>query len=65
MLRFGNGKCRKKFQYLIPAVLMELPGDWVSLTGFIDAEGLKIESLVIQDEYPDCTLKYEMEYMAS
>ncbi len=54
-IRIAKGKERRKhrFAYLIPAVLMELPGAWVRITGSIDAVGVKIERMEILKAYPE------------
>lgn len=52
--RIAKGRARQpeKFSYLIPAVLMELPGGWVRLDGNIDEDGLKIQKVELLKEHP-------------
>ena len=53
-LRTLKGKARqpRKFTYLIPALLMELPGTWVRLTGEINPVGVKIKKVELLEDYP-------------
>lgn len=53
-MRLAKKKKEKqhKFQYLIPAVLMELPGEWIRVSGKINAKGLNIEKIELLREYP-------------
>ncbi|MCD7883722.1 MAG: hypothetical protein LUI87_08480 [Lachnospiraceae bacterium] len=49
------GKRKKKncrFCYLIPALLMELPGEWVRVTGVIDERGAEVQKIEIFPNYP-------------
>ncbi|MCD7955217.1 MAG: hypothetical protein LUG93_05575 [Lachnospiraceae bacterium] len=49
------GKKRKKSQhfcYLIPALLMELPGEWVRVTGVIDEKGVEVRKIELFPDYP-------------
>ena len=41
-----------KFSYLIPSVLLELPGNWTKLTGEINTVGLKIWRVELLLEHP-------------
>ena len=41
-----------KFSYVIPASLMELPGNWVRLTGNITATGVQIWKIELLIEHP-------------
>lgn len=41
----GKKDRRRSFCYLIPAVLMELPGDWIRVQGEIDADGVQIRRI--------------------
>ena len=41
-----------KFSYIIPAFLMELPGNWVRLTGKITAFGVQIWKVELLREHP-------------
>lgn len=52
--RIAKGKARRpeKFTYLVPAILMELPGEWVRLAGNIDEAGLKIQKVELLKEHP-------------
>lgn len=52
--RIAKGKARRpeNFTYLIPAILMELPGGWVRLDGNIDAAGVKINRIELLEEHP-------------
>ncbi len=61
-LRLGKGKSRaKKFCYLIPATLMDLPGEWVRLGGIIDTTGVKIRQVYILKELPGLQKKKKSE----
>lgn len=53
-IRIAKGKARRshKFVYVVPAVLMELPGGWVRLTGDIDAVGVHIKKVEILNIHP-------------
>ncbi len=53
-MRIAKGKARKRqnFQYFVPAVLMELPGNWVRICGDIDAVGVTVKRVEILKEYP-------------
>jgi hypothetical protein len=48
----GNARRPHKFTYLIPGVLMELPGNWVRLTGNIDSVGVKVKKVELLKEHP-------------
>lgn len=54
-LRLSGGKGRKqhRFRYLAPAVLAELPGQWVQITGSIDRDGVTLRRVVILASYPN------------
>lgn len=47
--RIAKGKTQKsrRFQYLVPAALMELPGNWVQISGTINAIGVTVEKVEI------------------
>lgn len=53
-IRIAKGKARRShnFTYLIPAVLMELPGIWIRLVGDIDAVGVNIKKVELLNEHP-------------
>lgn len=53
-IRIAKGKERRGriFSYLVPSVLMELPGEWVHLTGMIDAEGVHIKKIELLNAHP-------------
>ena len=53
-LRIAKGRKDKKhsFVYIIPAVLMELPGNWIRLSGNIDAAGVNVREVEILEEHP-------------
>ena len=53
-LRTEKGKARKthKFTYCIPAPLMEVPGEWVRLSGEINPIGVKVNRVELLKEYP-------------
>ena len=48
-LRVAKGKQARprRFTYYIPAVLMELPGDWVTVSGRIDGHGVNVKYISI------------------
>lgn len=48
----GRTKRKQEFQYLVPAVLMELPGNWVRICGDIDAVGVNVKKVEILREHP-------------
>lgn len=52
--RVAKGRAKKKqfFQYLVPAVLMELPGNWVRISGDIDAVGVSVKRVELLREHP-------------
>ncbi len=52
--RFAKGKEKKwrKFTYVIPAILMELPGAWVKVSGSVDAKGVEVQRVEVLEEYP-------------
>ncbi|MCD7817603.1 MAG: hypothetical protein LUH07_00910 [Lachnospiraceae bacterium] len=53
----GRKKRESSFSYLIPAILMELPGEWVRITGKIDAIGVTVWKVEILSRYPDFKMK--------
>lgn len=55
-IRIASGKERRKkrVSYTIPAVLMELPGDWVRVHLEIDSVGVIVRSVEILNGYPKC-----------
>ena len=57
-LRISKGTARKahKFTYLVPAILMELPGEWVRLSGEICPIGVKVKKVELLQE---CSFLYE------
>ena len=52
--RIAKGKSPKKqqFMYIIPAVLMELPGNWVKINGNIDAVGVNVNRIEMLKQHP-------------
>lgn len=59
-LRFAKGKKNSRdFSYVIPAVLMELPGSWVRMQGVINSEGVNIESVELFKVHPCFSEKFE------
>lgn len=53
-IRLAKAKEKKShlFTYLVPAALMELPGSWVSLAGYINSAGVHISKVELLKEYP-------------
>lgn len=53
-IRIATGKARRphKFSYLVPSVLMELPGRWVRISGDIDAVGINVKKVELIREHP-------------
>ena len=53
-IRIAKGKRNRKhkFTYLIPSVLMELPGEWVRINGDLDEVGLIVKKVEILAEFP-------------
>ena len=52
-IRTTKGRERiHKFSYLIPSVLLELPGNWTRLTGEINAAGVKVWKVELLLEHP-------------
>lgn len=53
-IRVAKGKNRhaRSFSYLIPSVLMELPGGWVRLAGSINAAGVHIKKIELLSTHP-------------
>lgn len=54
-LRFAKGKARKTRHYrcVIPAPLMELPGNWVKVNFAVDAVGVTIRRAALLWSYPE------------
>lgn len=52
--RIAKGRKDKKqdFAYVIPAILMELPGNWIRVSGEIDAVGVRVRKVEILNEHP-------------
>lgn len=52
--RIAKGKSPKKqsFMYIVPAILMELPGNWVKISGNIDAVGVNVNKIEMLSQYP-------------
>nr|WP_296957223.1 hypothetical protein [uncultured Mediterraneibacter sp.] len=48
----GRKNRKHKFIYLIPSVLMDLPGEWVKLGGDLDEVGLTVKRVEILSEFP-------------
>lgn len=56
-LRFGQGRQKKiLFSYLIPAILMELPGEWARVTGTVSAEGVELRKVELFPNHPGLML---------
>lgn len=53
-LRVSKGKERKsrRFFYTIPAVLAELPGQWIQISGTIDPNGVTLKKVEIFSHHP-------------
>lgn len=52
-IRIAKAKERAhKFSYLIPSVLLELPGNWTKLTGEINTVGVKIWRVELLLKHP-------------
>lgn len=53
-IRLAKGKARRarEFSYFVPAVLMELPGQWVHLAGTIDVVGVHIDRVELLKTHP-------------
>lgn len=52
-IRTAKGRERThKFSYLIPSVLLELPGNWTRLTGEINTIGVKVWKVELLLEHP-------------
>ena len=53
-IRLSKGKARKnkKFTYLVPAVLMELPGNWIRMSGEITPIGVCVKKAELLEEHP-------------
>ncbi|MCD7812455.1 MAG: hypothetical protein LUH20_00115 [Lachnospiraceae bacterium] len=57
-LRLGKGsKAVLPFCYLIPAVLMELPGEWARVTGAISAKGVELRKVELFPNHPCLMLR--------
>lgn len=46
----GRDRKRRSFEYLIPAVFMELPGDWVQVRGYVDEVGVKVNRVDLLEQ---------------
>lgn len=57
--RLMTGRTRKsrKVMFVVPAIIMELPGSWVQLCGTINAKGVEIDTVRILNQYPTDTQK--------
>lgn len=53
-IRIAKGKERRphRFTYLVPGILMELPVEWVRLTGDIDVIGINVKKVELLREHP-------------
>lgn len=53
-LRIAKGRAKKKhdFMYLVPALFMELPGNWIRISGIIDTAGVNVNRVEILKEHP-------------
>ncbi|MCC8046744.1 MAG: hypothetical protein LIP12_14880 [Clostridiales bacterium] len=52
-IRIGRKKKKNgHFCYLIPALLMELPGEWVRVAGVINEKGVEVQRIEIFPNYP-------------
>lgn len=53
-LRIAKGRKKKirRFEYIIPAVLMELPGNWVRVCGDINVVGVNINRIELLKDHP-------------
>ncbi|MCD7745302.1 MAG: hypothetical protein LUI13_08505 [Lachnospiraceae bacterium] len=52
-----RGKGKIPFCYLIPAVLMELPGEWARVTGVVSAEGVELQKVELFPNHPGMLLR--------
>ena len=50
--RKGVKTKKQDFAYVIPAILMELPGNWIRVSGEIDAVGVHVRKVEILNEHP-------------
>ena len=52
--RVAKGRAPKKqpFMYFLPAALMELPANWVKISGNIDATGVNVTKIEMFQEHP-------------
>ena len=48
----GKSTKRQSFLFIIPAVFMELPGNWVKINGNIDAIGVNINRIELLHQHP-------------
>lgn len=48
----GRKKRTRRFEYIIPAVFMELPGNWVRVYGNIDVVGMNISRIELLKDHP-------------
>ncbi len=56
-LRLSRGRQKKiPFSYLIPAVLMELPGEWARVSGTVSAEGVELRKVELFPNHPSLML---------
>lgn len=53
-IRIAKGRARKRhdFMYIVPALFMELPGNWIRIHGSIDAVGVNVTQVEILMEHP-------------
>lgn len=53
-MRLAKGKARKRhdFMYIVPALFMELPGNWIRISGSIDAVGVNVKRVEILKDHP-------------
>ncbi len=48
----GKNQRRQRFKFYIPSILMELPGEWTEVRGFIDCCGIVVTSIRLLAEHP-------------
>ena len=53
-VRVAKGRARKKhnFMYIVPALFLELPGNWIRICGHIDAAGVTVKRVEILKDHP-------------
>ncbi|KIR01927.1 hypothetical protein P261_00741 [Lachnospiraceae bacterium TWA4] len=61
-LRVAKGKKARRpkgFVYMVPAILMELPGEWVKISGTIDEVGVLVRRVEILQEHPSFNVEFK------